>query len=242
MSSVPQVLAVIPARAGSKGLPGKNTMELRGRPILRYTLDDLAASRHITHVVAVTNDPVFRKWAQAANVAVIDEPETLAADDVPIGPVLEYALDVREHSLDFSITYDAVVIAEVSTPVRPPGIFDRCLELLWSTGAEVVTTIEAATIHPPEYVVHRLTDGRIRFLAATPPPLRRQECEPLFHIGGACAVLRRHVIGRTNYLMSDCAAIEYRHGECVYLDEPFDVAFAEFILERRARWKGKFGD
>lgn len=212
----------------------------RGLPMLHYTLRDIMDSRYITHIAAITNDPMFRSHALGFNIATIDEPEELAKDNVPVGGAIEYAVKFRERLLD--ISFDAVVIAEVSTPVRPPNIIDRCIDLLWSSGAEVVTTVEKADIHPPEWVVKKYEDGRIRFLTPEPPPLQRQQFEPLYHIGGACVVLRRSVIGAENYQMCDCAAVEYKRGECVYIDEPRDVAYAEFILERRANWKGKYDE
>ncbi|MFN0196227.1 MAG: cytidylyltransferase domain-containing protein [Planctomycetaceae bacterium] len=230
MKQRPLVIAVMPARAGSKGIPGKNSVMLGGRPILHYTLDEIAASRHVTHTVAITNDERFRVQAIAAGVTVIQEPEELAGDDVPIGLAIQFAVETCERQ--WGLRFDAVIQCEVTTPIRPPQIIDRCLELLWKSGAEVATTVEAASIYPPQWVVRRDPDGRVHFVSPN-PPLHRQDMEPLFHLGGALAAFRRDVVGVPNYLKCDCVAVEYTNGECIYLDSPFDLLLAEFMLQHR---------
>ncbi len=225
-----RVIAVIPARAGSRGIPGKNTLVLGGRPILYCTLNTIAESHFVTHTVAITNDPKFRAQAEDAGLSVLSEPEDMAGDEVPIARPIHYAVEACERELGFR--FDIAIQCEVSSPIRPPKIIDRCLDLLLSSGSEVVTTVESASIHPPQWVVRRAADGRIRFVTPN-PPLHRQEMEPLFHIGGALAAFRRDVLGTPNYYTCDCTAIEYCAGECIYLDEPFDVELAEFVLQRQ---------
>ncbi len=234
MKQRPHVIAVIPARAGSKGLPGKNSVILGGKPILQYTLDEIAASRHVTHTVAITNDERFRDQAIAAGVTVIQEPEELAGDDVPIGQPIQFAVETYERQM--GIRFDAVIQCEVTTPIRPPLIIDRCLDLLWEAGAEVATTVQVATIYPPQWVVRRDPDGRVHFVSPN-PPLHRQDMELLYHLGGALAAFRRDVVGVPNYLKCDCVAVEYTNGECIYLDSPFDLLLAEFMLQHR--WAAK---
>lgn len=225
-----QVVAVIPARAGSRGIPGKNTLLLAGQPILHYTLEAIAESQLVTHLIAITNDPQFRSQAEEAGLLVLDEPEEMAGDTVPIARPIQFAVESYEHQL--GLRFDIAIQCEVSTPVRPPRIIDRCLDLLIASHSEVVTTVESAAIHPPQWAVKRAEDGRIRFVTPN-PPLHRQEMEPLFHIGGALAAFRREVLGTPNYFSCDCTAVEYQAGECVYLDEPFDVELAEFVIQRQ---------
>jgi len=228
------VIAVLPARAGSQGIPGKNTLLLGGRPILHYTLDCIAESARVTHTVAITNDPLFRRQAEQAGLLVLEEPEWLARDDVPIGQPIAFAVEACERT--WGLHFDFAIQCEVSTPIRPPNIIDDCIELLLRTKAQVATAVEPATRHPPQWTVRREQDGRIRF-GCSQPPLHRQDMEPLYHLGGALAVFRRDVVGVPNWLTCDCAAVAHPAGECIYLDEPFDVEMAEFLLERRRRGK-----
>lgn len=227
------VIAVIAARAGSKGIPHKNTLIINGHPLLHYTLDAIAESKRVTHTIVITNDLEFKELAEKSGLFVIDEPEDMATDDSPIGIPINYAVNLYEEQL--GIKFDIVIQCEVSTPIRPSNIIDRCIDQMLKSDSDVVTTVESAMdCYPLQWMVRKETDGRIKFITNN-PILNRQDSEKLFHLGGAIAIFKRKVLGVENYLQCDCSAVEYSHGECLYLDDPFDVEFAEFLLQKRSK-------
>ena len=90
-----QVLGVIPARGGSKGIPNKNLALVGGRPLLAYTADAVKESARLTRTIVSTDDETIADAARSLGLDVpFLRPSSLAADDTPMLPVLQHAMQV----------------------------------------------------------------------------------------------------------------------------------------------------
>ncbi len=130
--SSPRVLAVVPARGGSKGLPGKNLRPLAGLPLIVHSVRAAEAMRTVTRCVVSTDDPQVAEVARAhgADVPWLRPPE-LATDDTPMAPVLRHALGAVE--AEEGRAYDAVVLLDPTSPARVPTEVDAAVERLLDT-------------------------------------------------------------------------------------------------------------
>lgn len=130
--SSPRVLAVVPARGGSKGLPGKNLRSLAGLPLVVHSVRAAEAMRTVTRCVVSTDDPQVAAVARkhGADVPWL-RPAELATDDTPMAPVLRHALAAVE--AEEGSPYDAVVLLDPTSPARVPAEVDAAVERLLDT-------------------------------------------------------------------------------------------------------------
>ena len=119
----PQVLAIIPARGGSKGLPGKNLLEISGKPLIVWSIEQALKCAKITDTVVSTDSEQIAEVARAAGALVpFIRPDSLAADDTPTEPVMRHALD---HMEGIGRNYDAVMLLQPTSPLRLHGTLDK---------------------------------------------------------------------------------------------------------------------
>jgi N-acylneuraminate cytidylyltransferase len=180
-------LAVILARAGSKGLPDKCVLPLRGRPTIAYTIDHALAGRCVDAVVLTTDSKPAAGVAREAGIGVIDRPAALAADTAPVDAAVRHAVTHFEGRA--GVTVDVVVILYGNIPVRAPGSIDRCVGHLIETGCDSVRTVAPVSKQHPDWL-HRLEGDRMVQYRVNSIH-RRQDLEPLYYHDGAVIVVRR---------------------------------------------------
>ena len=123
-----RILCVVPARGGSKGVPGKNLREVAGKPLLVWTVEQARAARPALDVVVSTDDEQIAEVARAAGAAVpFLRPPELARDTTPTEPVVRHALEAARAA---GAAPDAVMLLQATSPVRLPGTIDRAVRLL----------------------------------------------------------------------------------------------------------------
>lgn len=122
-----KILAIIPARGGSKGLPGKNIRPLVGKPLLQYTIDAALASRYVGRIVVTSeDDKILEVAGKTEGLTLIKRPEELARDETPMTPVTEHALSyVREQE---NYEPDIVLLLQPTCPLRIGRHIDEAVE------------------------------------------------------------------------------------------------------------------
>lgn len=144
------VLAVVPARSGSKRLPGKNVVDLDGKPLLAHTIEHTSESSVVDRTVVSTDDESFAETAREWGGEVpFLRPPGLATDEATADQAVAHVVDRLESEGD---TFDVVCMLLVTTPFRDPSDIDRAVRTLLDSGAQsVVSTTEFD--HPPMYAV-----------------------------------------------------------------------------------------
>ncbi len=142
------VLAIIPARGGSKGVPGKNIKEMCGKPLIAWTIEEAKKTKHISRIVLSTDDAeiarVGKEWG--AEVSFM-RPAELAQDDTPDLPVFVHALEwLKEHE---NYEPELVVHLRVNSPLRTAADIDAGIELMKNNmHADAVRAVTKAPLHP----------------------------------------------------------------------------------------------
>lgn len=222
-------LGVIPARGGSKGVPGKNIRGLGGRPLIAHTIEAAATSR-LCRTIVSTDDPEIAAVARSHGADVpFRRPVELATDDARAVPVMQHAVAAAEAMGDDA--YDVVVMLQPTTPYRRAADIDEALELLDSTGADSVISVTDVGGHHP---------ARMKFLEAgrlIDPPFAesyenqpRQELRPMYIRNGAIYATRRHVLDAGGFKGDDCVALVMPEWRSVNIDTESDFLLAEFLL------------
>ena len=203
MSSDPmRILGLVPARGGSKGVPGKNVRPLAGHTLLEYTARAARESGVLDRVVLSTDSPEIADAGRRAGLEVpFMRPVRLAADETPMVPVIEHAL--TEVSRD-GWSPDIVVLLQPTSPLRRPDHIRAAVAMLRDTGADsVVTVVEVPRHLSPDYVM-RIEGGRLEpFLPDGARVTRRQDARPAYSRDGTVYAFRRSTIERTGGIYGD---------------------------------------
>ena len=142
-----EVLAIVPARAGSKGLPGKNLLAVAGRTLVARAVDAARGAAAVTRVVGSTDDPAIARALLDAGAEVPAlRPAALSGDDVPDAPVFLHVLDLLAAD---GYGPDIVVNVRPTAPLRTSADIDAAIDVLRSTpAARSVKTVSPASEHP----------------------------------------------------------------------------------------------
>ena len=180
-----RVLAIVPARKGSKGLPGKNIRPLAGKPLLAWPIAAARASVHVDRVIISTDDPGFADIAVAHGAeAPFLRPAELASDTAPSLGFILHALDTLEAAGD---VYDYVVLLEPTSPLTEGSDVDAALKQMVDAGADAIVGVSKLEATHPAFAVRRTDAGVITpYVTATFAEMpRRQDIEPLFSLDGS---------------------------------------------------------
>jgi CMP-N,N'-diacetyllegionaminic acid synthase len=226
-----RVVALVPARGGSKGIPRKNIRLLAGKPLLQYTIEAARSARLVDRIVLTTDDTEIAEVGRRLGIDVpFLRPVELAGDATPTLPVVEHALRWLEAAGD---RFDAVAILQPTSPLRSATLIDDCIELLERSKADtVMTVLPVPAEHNPHWVFFQDSAGLLRLSTGERAPIaRRQELPPAFHREGSVYVTRRDVVlGEGAILGSRVMGFPVDPGRSVNLDETKDWERAERLL------------
>lgn len=180
-----RVLAIVPARKGSKGLPMKNVRPLAGKPLLAWPIAAARASAYVDRVIISTDDQGFADIAVAHGAeAPFLRPAELASDTAPSIGFILHAVDTLAQGGD---AFDYVVLLEPTSPLTEGSDVDAALEQLEAAaGADAIVGVSKLEATHPAFAVRKSDDGAIApYAAATFGEMpRRQDIEPLFVLDG----------------------------------------------------------
>jgi CMP-N,N'-diacetyllegionaminic acid synthase len=234
----PAVLGVVTARAGSKGLPGKNTRLLAGKPLVAYTIDAALASGVFDRLIISTDDDGAAAIARERGCEVpFMRPAELSRDDTPHLPVMIHAADwLRAHE-----RYEAewTMILMPTSPLRQPRHIVEAVALAAQTGADSVVSVDEVPAHyHPLRMLTVDAAGWARLLVGDRPvrerPVRRQGLPAAWVFNGAIYLFRTRLLFEADpSLYGDRVAaypMTFPFGHNI--DDAADWAAAERLLSR----------
>lgn len=235
-----KVLALIPARGGSKRLKNKNILLLRGKPLIAHSIRDAKESKYIDRVIVSTDSLKIASAAKKYGAEVpFSRPKNIARDKISDYPVIAHAVKFMEEKHSFSA--DIIVLLRPTTPLRKKGLIDRCIEKLVQTKADSVRTVRpVGRFHPywmlrldKKGLAHSLIKGKTidRYYQKQLLPefyehdgycdlLKRQNidsnCSPKRKLNGLYGKKMAAVINNDNKLLINIDTIDdFRLAECV---------------------------
>jgi CMP-N,N'-diacetyllegionaminic acid synthase len=231
-----RILALIPARGGSKGIPRKNVRLLAGKPLIAWTIEAARACAELERVVVSTDDAEIASVAREHGAEIpFMRPEALATDSASSLPVVL-------HALDHLPGIDAVLLLQPTSPLRTAADIAAVLSLAASTGAPSVMSVAPAPCHPDW--MYRMSGGRqLERLMPGRRALRRQDLEPVYVPNGAIYFNRVDWLRETgDFVGPGTIGFEMPAERSIDLDGPLDWALTELLLaEQIARQKGGAG-
>lgn len=236
MPAKPTVLGVITARAGSKGIPGKNTKLLAGRPLISYTCQAAVASGVFDRLVVSTDDERAADIAREAGCEVpFVRPADLSADDTPHLPVMQHAAAWLRDLQGYEPEWTMILMP--TSPLRRPSDIVECVQLAQSKDVDSVVSVDEVPAHlNPMRMVTIDADGMARLFVGGRPlrerPVRRQDMPAAWVLNGAIYLFRTRLLFEAiPSLYGDrVAAYVMPHPFGLNLDDPQDWAAAEALL------------
>lgn len=190
-----KVLAVIPARGGSKSVPGKNIKNLRGKPLLQYTIESAQQSTYVNRIIVSTDDSCIANIARYFRVEVSIRPKELATDEAPTEWALLHVLNELRDREQYDP--DVVLTLEPTSPFRTAKTIDRCVEIFMNTDADsVIGVVETRCCYG------KIIKGKFNYLFPG-QPRRRQEREPLYKESSTIYATRADTLRRKISVLGD---------------------------------------
>ncbi len=222
-----KTLFIIPARGGSKGIPGKNIKLLNGKPLIRYSIDYARSFTSDENICVTTDDYLIINSVEEYGLKIpFIRPSYLATDTAGTYEVLIHALNYYK---DAGITYEKIVLLQPTSPFRNPEHFIAA-NSLFSTEVDMVVSVSETKANPYYNLFEENAQG---FLCKSKPSnfIRRQDCPPVYEYNGSIYIinaksLRLKKINQFETVIKYVMPLEYS----IDLDTPFDWKIAELLL------------
>jgi CMP-N,N'-diacetyllegionaminic acid synthase len=226
-----KILALIPARAGSKRLPGKNLMLLGGKPLIQWSIEAAQGHPEITDILVSTDSADIKIISEKAGATVPWlRPAELASDTATSAEVAIHALQ----SFNTGTAYDGLLLLQPTSPFRRPDSIRKGIKLYDKSARSAVVGVSPAATHP--YWTFRIDAGRlVPFIAQTGVALRSQDLPPAFEINGSFYLIHPDVLlQEKTFLPGRCVGlISEDPGEAIDVDTSEDWKAAEDFLTNR---------
>lgn len=226
-----KVLGIIPARGGSKGLPGKNIKLLNGLPLIAYTIKEALNSRLEECIVSTDSEEIANlSKSYGANVPFI-RPDEIATD-------IASSIDVVLHAINFmkenkKKEYDAIMLLQPTTPFRDSEDINKAIDLLTNSEADsVISVTNVGGTHPAR--MKFIVDGNL-----IDPPFveefegqNRQELKPMFIRNGGIYLTKIETIIKGSFKGDVSKAFIMPEKKSVNIDNIDDFEFAEWLISK----------
>lgn len=225
-----KVLGIIPARGGSKGVPGKNTMLIEGKPLIAYAIE-VGQKSQLDCLVVNTNDQKIAKVAKEYGCRVVMRPQELASDTANVVDTVLHTLRIFEEQ---NKLFDAVLLLQPTAPLRKPQDVDSAIKLLKDRKTDGVISMSAVgDIHPAR--MYRIDNGITECEMPAFETSRRQDLPTRYVRNGCIYLIRTEVIKKEKTLIPQSkTALIMDSRWSVNVDTEIDVVVLKALIKK---WK-----
>ena len=229
-----KVLAIVPARGGSKRLPGKNRLILNNKPLIAWSIEAGLNSSYVDRVIVSTDDQdiadISREWG--AEVPFI-RPQELASDKATTVDTIIHALQSIENSDE---RYDYILLLQPTSPLRTAKHIDEAVELMIEKCADSIVGVTEVS-HPVEWS-NTLPDNLSmdNFISKEAYFTRSQDFPERYQINGAIYLIKKESLLSSGMMKSEVNSIAYimDKNDSVDIDDRFDFILAETLMDSKS--------
>ncbi len=227
MISDKKILAIIPARGGSKGIPRKNIIDVAGKPLIAWTIEAAKKSKYIDRLVLSSeDDEIIRIAIQWGCEVPLKRPDFLAEDDTPgIDPVL--------HMLSVLPEFDYIVLLQPTSPLRRTEDIDGCIEQCITKRANCCVSVTEPD-KSPFWMYYINSEGVLEPVVSSDNEVavRRQDLPVIYALNGAVYVARcEWLLTNKSFLTKETIAYPMSKEHSIDIDSWRDLQLAKLILE-----------
>lgn len=225
-----RVIAVIPARGGSKSIPGKNIRPLGGKPLLAWSIDVAREVSEIDRIIVSTDDAQIASVGRAHGAEVYARPPHLSTDEALVIDALKDLLQTLQAERE---TPEWVLLLEPTCPLRTADDVRDCLKLLAEGSYDSVATFRDAELNP--HRAWRIADGVPEvFIPGAIPWMPRQSLPKAYQLNGAVYVFRANLLAQEarSLLVGKLGAVLMPRDRSQDIDDIVDFTIVEALLRK----------
>jgi CMP-N,N'-diacetyllegionaminic acid synthase len=226
-----RVVAVVPARGGSKSVPGKNIRALAGKPLLAWSIEVAQQVSEIDRIIVSTDGADIGSVAGSHGAEVYARPLHLATDEALVIDALKDLLQRLESEGEIA---EWMILLEPTCPLRTADDVRNCLKLLSQGSYDSVATFKDAELNP--HRAWRLVDGKPQvFIEGAIPWLPRQQLPKAYQLNGAVYVFRSSLLVHEtkSLLVGKLGAVVMPRERSQDIDDEIDFIICEALLKKR---------
>ena len=223
------ILAVIPARGGSKRLPNKNILDLAEKPLIAWSIEAGLHSKYIDRVVVSSDSDDILDIAKNIGTDIIKRPNELASDTAT-------SFDAIKHAINNTIeTFDYVILLQPTSPLRNNCHIDEAFELLIKTNATAIISVVEMDHSPLWSNTLPKDSSMVSFLKNEVLNKRSQDLVKYYRLNGAIYICKSEKLlkEKSFFLKENIYAYKMDRESSIDIDDGFDFSIAEFLISRK---------
>ncbi len=227
-----KILAIIPARGGSKGLPRKNVLPFMGKPLIAYTIEAAKKSKYISKIIVSTEDEEIAKisYKYGAEIPFM-RPLELAQDNSSTNDVIKYTVDELKEREQYEP--DIICVLQCTSPLRTSEDIDKTIEKMFETSSDCAVSIREVKSNP--YWTNVLEGNKLKYFIEEGKNItRRQDLPKVYELNGAVYVVKTEAFKREGKIEAEnITGFVMEEENSIDIDNIIDFKTAEFILKYR---------
>ena len=227
------VVSIIPARGGSKGIPKKNIKKLKGNPLINYSIDHSLKIESIDRTIVSTDDEEISEVARKAGAEVVMRPKELAGDESLVIDAVRYTIEQLEVE---GYEIDIIVLLEPTSPLRDIEVTEKCIGVLKDGKADSVATFSETEL-PPHRIWKIENDEVEPYIEGANPWLPRQTQPVGYRLNGQVYALTRDILfekdDSVSLLIGEKYPVITPKETAVDIDNERDFKLIELLMEDR---------
>ena len=222
-----KILAIIPAREGSKRLPKKNILPLDGKPLISWTIEEAIQSKYIDNVIVSSDDKEILNIAKNYSIKYMNRDKSLSSDTATSFDVVLNVINQQNEQ------YDYVMLLQPTSPLRTVKDIDNACDLLVKKNALSIVSM-CETEHPIQWCTKLTKDNCLDHFTETINTQRSQEQEVHYRLNGAIYLIKIDEFIRQKSFLSNIKSYAYIMDKqnSIDIDDQFDFNLAEYIKKR----------
>jgi CMP-N,N'-diacetyllegionaminic acid synthase len=225
-----KVLAIIPARAGSKGVPDKNIKDINEKPLIAWTLIEAQKSKIIDKIIVSTDSSHYASLCKNFGVDVpFIRPSNISNDKTSSEEVVIHAIKWLETKNNY--TSDYILLLQPTSPLRTLSDIDLAINIAYEKNADSVVSVEKVIKHP-HYMRRINKDGLLEnYTNRRLTNIRRQDLDEVFVLNGAIFLVKTEVILNGSWYGNECYPIIMPQERSIEIDSQFDFYLSDLIMK-----------
>jgi len=229
-----KVLAIIPARGGSKGIPGKNLVNFCRKPLIKWTIDAAKNSKLIDRIILSSDDKNIIEYCKKQRVEVpYKRPKKLAQDNTPMLPVIKHAVNYLKSNEKYNPDY--ILLLQPTSPLRTYKHIDEALNLLINSNVDSIVSVVDVPHNCNPYSVMKLQNGYLKPFLKYNENMNLRQKKPIFYArnGAAIYAFTYNCLMKKNSIYGDKILPYFmKKEESIDIDDKFDLKIAEIFMRR----------
>lgn len=221
-----RILAIIPARGGSKGIPHKNIIKLAGRPLISYTIEAGVNSRYVDYVMVSTDDTDIANVSQEFGAKVpFMRPAKLATD---VAKTVDVVIHVVNEMAKMGEKFDVIVLLQPTGPLRTARDIDEAIEKYVQCGEQSLLSVCEVEDHP--ILIRSIVGDTLKPLLNVSSTCRRQDMPKYYKVNGCIYINNISELNKNTSFNDNKIPFVMERSHSIDIDELSDLVLAEYWL------------